>query len=102
MPILQNIQIAEAEAEKLRQNAHTEVEELKQRTKKEAEEEAIRIAKEVEEKIKANNQNTLKLIDKLEKENFDNISKTKATLELLAKKNQEIGVNYILKKVFEV
>lgn len=102
MPILENIKVAEAEAEKLRQNAHKEAEDLRVKTKKAAEEEAARIALEADKKIESDNQQTLALIDKLEKENLDTIIKHKAALEAQAKKNQEVGVNYILKQVVEI
>lgn len=102
MPILENIKVAEAEAERLRQNAHKEVEELRAKSKIEAEEEAAKIVLEANKTIELNNQQTLVLIDKLEKENLDKINKEKITLEKQAKKNQEVGVNYILKQVVEI
>jgi len=102
MPILQNIQIAEQEAEKLRQDAHMEVELLRQQTRLEAENEVKNISNDVSQTIKLNNQNTLNLIDKLEKNYLEKINKEKTVLEKLAKKNQDLGVNYILKQVNEL
>ena len=102
MPILQNIQVAEQEAETLRLNAQKEVEELKEVARNEAEAEASQILAEANNTVKLNNQETLNLIEKLEKETFEYISKEQDFLIQKAKANQEVGVNYILKQVIEI
>lgn len=102
MPILQNIKVAEQEAETIRQNAQKEAEELKEVARIDAENAAREIEAKANETIKLNNQETLNLIEKLEKDTLGDISKKLDSLEKLANINQEVGVNYILKQVTKI
>lgn len=102
MPILENIKAAEEKAEKLRQDAHKEVEDLLVRTRNKAKEQAIKIVADAKKEALKNDQATLDLMNKLEKENLEKIEKEKKALDKLAQQNQEVGVKYILRRVVEI
>lgn len=99
MPILENIKTAEEKAEKIKEEARKEVDELLHNTRKKATEEANKIIDSAKAEAQKNDQATLESMKSLEEDNLKEIDQKKNELTRLAMKNQEVGVNFILKRV---
>jgi len=101
MPILENVKLAEEQAEKLREDARNEVELLLIDTKNKANEEALKKISEAKAKAKELEEKCLDEMNTLAEKNEKRINEAKEKLSNLAKLNFEVGVNYILKRVVE-
>lgn len=100
--ILNNIKIAEAEAEALREKAREEANDLISKTREKAKKEALKIVDDAKAVAEKERGNTNKLIISLEKDAEVKIRNNNDSLAKLAKEKNKQAIDYILKQVVEI